>query len=160
MDDPYETDILTWSDHQATLLRRVANGECVNGVDWPRVIAEIADVGISERNAMRGLLGQAVIHLLKIYLSPEDQARPHWQIELDAFLAGAADRYARSMRQRIDVGAIWSRARATTARYLARDPRIAALPLECPWTLEALLANDHEALLATLPHWSSPPDRA
>ena len=45
-DDLYERDILAWSERQAELLRRVANGERVNDVDWPHVVEEIADVGI------------------------------------------------------------------------------------------------------------------
>ena len=67
MGDLHETDILIWSEHQADLLRRVANGERANGVDWPHVVEEIADVGISELNAIRGLLAQAIIHLIRAF---------------------------------------------------------------------------------------------
>ena len=147
----YERDILTWSEHQADLLRRVANGERVNDVDWPNVIEEIADVGISELNAIRGLLNQAMIHLIKIHMAPEDSARRHWHVELDAFLNDASRRYAPSMRQRIDVDAIWDRTRATTLRYFAGELRVRALPDRCPWPLDDLLANDHDVLLAALP---------
>jgi hypothetical protein len=43
----YDTGILLWSDHQADLVRRHAAGERVNaaGLDWPNIIAEVADVG-------------------------------------------------------------------------------------------------------------------
>lgn len=39
MSDLYETDILTWSERQAVLLRRVAAGERAadNDMDWPRI---------------------------------------------------------------------------------------------------------------------------
>ena len=38
----YDTDILTWSERQAALLRRVGVGEKVNDqVDWENVIEEI-----------------------------------------------------------------------------------------------------------------------
>ena len=38
----YDTDILDWSERQAALLRRLANGERVNdAVDWPNVIEEV-----------------------------------------------------------------------------------------------------------------------
>lgn len=46
-DDLYERDILIWSEQQADLLRRVARGERVNGVDWAHVAEEIEDVGLS-----------------------------------------------------------------------------------------------------------------
>jgi hypothetical protein len=51
-DDLYEQDILAWSDHQADLLRTVARGQRVNGVDWEHVVEEIEGVGLSELNAM------------------------------------------------------------------------------------------------------------
>jgi hypothetical protein len=156
-DDLWERDILTWSERQAELLRRVAGGERVNDIDWPHVIEEIADVGITELNAIKGLLEQMMVHLVKIHLSPDDLARAHWQIELHAFFSGVSRRFAPSMRQRIDVEAIWSRTRRTMLRYLSADPLVRALPEHCPWSLEELLANDPDALLAALPA-SQPPE--
>jgi hypothetical protein len=146
-DDLYERDILDWSERQADLLRRVANGERRNDVDWPHVIEEIADVGSSELNSVRGYLRQAIIHLFKIHLTPDDLARDHWLMELDAFLDDAADRFSPSMRQRIDLDAIFAKDRA---RVLRRVPG-QTLPAACPWTLDDLLAGDTDALLAALP---------
>jgi hypothetical protein len=137
-DSLYEHDILTWSERQAELLRRVANGDRVNDVDWPHVIEEIADVGISELNAVRSLLRQA------------DTACVHWHLELDAFVDSVLDRYAPSMGQRIDTRSIWDRARQRAIKYFAGNHGAAALPAACPWTLGDLLANDHEALLAAM----------
>ncbi len=37
-DDPYERDVLTWSEHQSHLLRRLARGERVNNVDWAHIV--------------------------------------------------------------------------------------------------------------------------
>ena len=63
----YEQDVLTWSERQAGLLRRLARGEKVNAeIDWPHVIEEVEDVGQSELRAVRSLLGRALEHLLKI----------------------------------------------------------------------------------------------
>jgi hypothetical protein len=107
----YDSDILGWSEHQADLLRRVASGQRVNGVDWEHVIEEIADVGIPELNAVHSFLSQAILHLLKIHLWPGDPARMHWRLELMAFLESAARRFALSMRQRVDVSAIGAGAR-------------------------------------------------
>jgi len=42
----HDTDILTWSERQAALLRRLATGERVNNqVDWEHVAEEIESVG-------------------------------------------------------------------------------------------------------------------
>jgi hypothetical protein len=148
--DLYEHDILTWSERQADLLRRIANGERVNDIDWPHVIEEIADVGISELNAVRGLAGQMMIHLLKIHLFPNDSAALHWHLELDAFLDGIRVRYAASMPQRIEIQPIWERTKQRMAKYYSDRARVAALPSVCPWTIDELLAGDHDILLAAL----------
>ena len=147
-DSLYDTDILAWSEAQAELLRRVASGQWMNGVDWEHVVEEIADVGISQLNAVHGLLTQAMLHLLKIHMWPDDSARLHWQVELVAFLSSAAQRFAPSMRQRVDLSPVWHRARSTMARDIAATPLFKALPVDCPWSLDDLLAGDQDALLA------------
>ncbi len=149
-DDLYERDILEWSERQADLLRRVAGGERANHVDWPHVIEEIADVGGSELNFVRSYLRRAMIHLIKIHLSSDDLAQIHWHIELDAFCDDAANRYTPSMRQRIDVNSIWVRARKLMLRYFSAEPLTRTLPERCPWSLDELLAGDHDQLLAAL----------
>jgi hypothetical protein len=146
-DNLYEHDILEWSERQADLLRRVANGERRNDVDWPNVIEEIADLGSAILNSVRGCLRQAMIHLLKLHLAPDDLAHEHWLTELDTFLDDAADRFSPSMRQRIDLDAIYARARA---RVLNRAPG-RTVPAACPWTLDELLGGDTDALLAAVP---------
>jgi hypothetical protein len=146
-DNLYDHDILEWSERQADLLRQVADGERRNDVDWPNVIEEIADVGSAILNSVRSFLRQAMIHLLKIHASPNDDARDRWLTELDAFLDDAAERFSPSMRQRIDLDAIFARARQ---RVLRRAPG-SAPPMTCPWTLDELLAGDADVLLAAIP---------
>ena len=154
--DSYEHDILSWSERQADLLRRVANGERVNEVDWPHVIEEIADVGLSELHAVRSFLRQAMVHLLKAHLAPQDPARDHWLAEIDTFLDDAQLRFAPSMRQRIDLDALFLKA----ARRATRQTPGRTIQETCPWTLEALLAGDTDALLATLAAPPSAPQTA
>jgi hypothetical protein len=62
-DGLYEHDILSWSEHQADRLRRLARGEMVNGVDWVHVVEEIEDVGLSELHAAEGALDLMLVHL-------------------------------------------------------------------------------------------------
>jgi hypothetical protein len=145
-DDLYERDILIWSERQAELLRRVANGERVNDVDWPHVIEEIAGVGSAEFNSVQSYLYQAMFHLFKPHASPDDQAREHWLMELAVFLHNARRRFSPSMRQRIGLASIYADAR----RQRLRIVRGQILPLECPWTLDELLDTDFDALLAAL----------
>ena len=49
MDGQYDTDALAWAERQADFLTRLARGERVNvDIDWPNVIEEVRDVGLSE----------------------------------------------------------------------------------------------------------------
>src|SRR3954454_25004022 len=126
-DDFYHDDVLAWSERQADLLRRVARGERVNDVDWEHVIEEIEDVGLSHLNAVRSYLRLLLVHLLTVHGWPESAAAGHWRGEVVSFQADAAQRYAPSMRQRIDVEALYrvAREQVQASRYDGRD----ALPL-------------------------------
>ena len=152
-DELYERDILTWSERQAELLRRVAGTERYGDVDWSHVIEEIAAVGTAQLNDVRGIVRQAMICLLRIHFDRENVARPDWMAELACLLDDAAEQFTPSMPRRIDLDAMWSRVRTRTVRRFADDPRGHALPDRCPWTFDALLANDHDALLAALAGW-------
>jgi hypothetical protein len=138
-DDLYDRDILAWSEYQATLLRRVAGGEKVNDIDWTRVVEEIEDVGLSELNAVHSYLRQILVHLLKLHGWPGLGACRHWRSEIVAFQTDAQRRFAPSMRQRLDVDAIYARALLQTEplRYGSR-PALAA-PAICPITLDESL---------------------
>ncbi len=156
-DSLYERDALAWAEKQAELLRRLAAGERLNeAVDWPNVIDEVQDVGLSELRACQSLLRQAMVHLLKLHAWPDSQAAAHWYDEAGVFLDDAADRFTPSMRQRIDPDALYAKAlrRVQAAREMSGgSPR--PLPETCPFTLDELLAGDVAGLLAKL--GSSPP---
>ena len=82
MSDLYESDILEWSDQQASLLRRLAAGERVNDqVDWDNVAEEIESVGRSERNAVESHLVMALLHDLKAEAWPLSRDVEHWRAE-------------------------------------------------------------------------------
>src|ERR1700722_17173264 len=101
--DLYDRDILIWSEQQADLLRRLGRGEGVNGVDWAHVVEEIEDVGLSELHSVQSYLNLMLVHLLKIWLSPESPALNRWRGEIVAFQKNTGRRFAPSMRQRIDL---------------------------------------------------------
>jgi hypothetical protein len=142
-DGLYERDALAWADYQAALLRRLAAGEGVNeAVDWPNVIEEVQDVGLSELRACQSLLEQALAHLLKLHALPESQAAKHWRDEVRAFLHDVQRRFTPSMRQRIGLDDLYDKA-VDRARAAAEDIGITPRPLPdaCPFTLDELLAG-------------------
>ena len=144
-DSLYERDALAWSERQADLLRCLAAGERLNeAVDWPNVIEEVQDVGLSELRACESLIQQAVTHLLKLYAWPGSKATEHWRDEVGTFLDDAGRRFTPSMRQRMDLSGLFDRAlrRARSARDDAGSPR--PLPDACPYTLDDLLDRDFD----------------
>jgi hypothetical protein len=148
-DSLYEQDILAWSDHQADLLRRLARGERVNDIDWAHVVEEIEDVGLSELNAVRSHLRLMLAHLLKVYGWPDHLSVAHWREEIAAFQADAAQRFAPSMRHRIDLDRLYAAAlKQVGAAEYGRQP--APWPVECPCSVDQLLNDDVATLGATM----------
>jgi uncharacterized protein DUF29 len=142
MSELYETDIVEWSEHQAALLRRLAAGERVNHqVDWMNVVEEIESVGSEQVHAVGSLLMQAMAHRLKAMGWPDARDVPNWQADARRFAIDAADRFTPSMRQRLDTARIYRRALRTVPDNM--DGKLPlALPGECPWSLDELLAED------------------
>src|ERR1700677_4204107 len=95
----YDTDILTWSEHQAALLRRRAAGELVNDaeMDWPNIAEEIEDVGKSIVRGVGSHLVQAILHDLKAEARPLSREVPHWRAEARVQRDEARAAYAPSM---------------------------------------------------------------
>jgi hypothetical protein len=149
-DDLYNRDALAWSEHQAGLLRRVARGERVNEVDWEHVIEEIEDVGLSQLNAVQSYLRLTLVHLLKVHCWPESPSVAHWRGEIVSFQADAAQRFAPSMRQRIDLERVYriAREQVSAAEYDGRQPLPS--PEICPFNLDQLLTDRRQTLEAVL----------
>jgi hypothetical protein len=146
-DGLYERDALAWSEHQATLLRRLAAGERLNeAVDWANVIEEVADVGLSELRTCRSLLRQAMLHLLKLHAWPGSPAASHWRDEVGTFLADAEDRFTPSMRQRIDLDELYAKALHLAQKATDASGKPRPLPEACPFTLDDLLAARSDVL--------------
>jgi hypothetical protein len=138
----YDTDILLWSERQAELLRQHAVGARENdAIDWPNIIEEIESVGNDQRFAVMSLLRQALIHMLKAEAWPLSRDAPNWRADAIDFRIQAADRYAPSMRQRLDLDRIYRQAlRAMPETVDGRPPL--PVPDACPVTLDELLSDE------------------
>jgi hypothetical protein len=147
-DGLYERDILSWSEHQADLLRRLARGERVNDVDWAHVVEEIEDVGLSELNAVRSYLRLMLVHLLKIQGWPDSPAADHWRRGTVSFQSDAVQRFAPSMRQRIELPVLYTRALNELKDTHIDDTSPHPWPAACPLSLDELLNGDRAALEA------------
>jgi len=145
-DGLYERDILSWSEHQADLLRRLARGERVNDVDWTHVVEEIEDVGLSELRAVESYLDLMLVHLLKVHGWPNSLSVRHWRTEIGSFQKNAARRFAPSMRQRIDLPKLYADAIEQLEGVDYDDIAPRAWPAECPFTLDDLLTERRATL--------------
>ncbi len=138
----YDFDILDWSRRQSELLRRLANGERVNeAIDWPNVIEEIEAVGRSQLSTVRSLLIQALLHMMKAQAWPNSLAVPSWRAEAIRFRQDAAEAYAPSMRQHLDVAGLYAKALRAMPAAIDGQPPSPVSPA-CPLTLDELLALD------------------
>ena len=146
-DGLYERDILAWSQHQADLLRRLGRGERVNDVDWTNVAEEVESVGLSELHASQSFLRLIIVHLLKVHVWPDSDASRHWRGEIVAFQDEASKRFAPSMRQRVNVDGEY----ASAVKQLRAIDHAIRVPPENPFTLDQLLNDELEDLLARLP---------
>ncbi len=141
-DGLYERDTLAWAEQQAGLLGRLAAGERLNeAVDWPNVIEELQDVGLSELRACRRLLARALAHLLKLHVSESGSAAAHWRGETASFLAGARRSFTPSMRKRIDLPGLYADALYEVRAGTDAADELRHLPEMCPFTLDDLLAK-------------------
>jgi hypothetical protein len=139
MDNLYETDILRWSEQQSDLLRRHAQGERVNAlIDWENVAEEIESVGREQLHAVESLLVQALVHMLKAQAWPDSRDAATWRAEAVRFRGDARRRYVRSMRQKLDVGALYRDARRAMPELIDGQPPL-PVPPSCALTLEVLL---------------------
>lgn len=137
----YDSDILEWSERQATLLRRRAAGELVNEaeMDWPNIAEEIEDVGRSELRSCRSLLRQALRHMLKAEAWPDSRDASTWRADAIDFRRQARDAFTPSMRQRIDVAGLYADALASLPEAMDGAPP-SPIQSEMP-TLDELLGE-------------------
>jgi uncharacterized protein DUF29 len=138
----YDTDILTWSERQAALLRRRAAGERINeaDLDWSNIAEEIEDVGSNRLHAVESLLVQALRHMLKAEAWPLWRDAPTWRADAIDFRRQARRRFVPSMRQKIDVIELYVDALAAMPEAVDGVPPL-PVPAECPVTLDELLAD-------------------
>jgi hypothetical protein len=149
-DGPYERDVLAWSQHQADLLRGLGRGERVNDVDWTNVAEEIEDVGLSELHSVESDLNLVIVHLLKLQAWPDSTAADHWLTEIVVFQRNARRRFTPSMRQRIDLGALYADALDSLRAGDRRSNTPRPWPDANKLTLDQLLNGDTDDLVRHL----------
>ena len=148
MSDLYDTDVVSWSERQAALLRRVAGGEHVNDlVDWPNVIEEVESVGISEINATLSQIDNVLRHRIYLLGWPQSPSVRVWRAELREFQRQLDRHYRPSMttggNPRVTDDVVLEAYAAAVdycAAHMDTDPT-QPLPEACPWSLADILTG-------------------
>ncbi len=143
----YEEDFYAWTRAQARALRQLARTRPNVPVDWKHLVEEVEDLGRSELHAVRSQLRRALVHLLKLAVSPACGPRRLWRASVLDARAEIEERLSATLRRRLarELSEIYVRARAIAAEELAahgEHEAAAHLPERCPWTLAQLLDPD------------------
>ena len=151
----HDKDFFAWTQHQAKLLR-AARSALPSEVDLDHVAEEIEDLGKAELRGATSLIRQIMIHLIKAASESTSQARAHWRADATAFQADLPGLYSPSMRQLIDMQAIWRKALRVAEPSLQERGRSLSqtIPATCPYLLDGFLIEDFDfdAALRKLEH--------
>jgi len=135
--DLYDTDILTWSERQAELLRRRA----ANELDWDNIAEEIADLGASQKRELRSRLEVLCLHLLKWAHQPEYRSGS-WRGSIIEQRDRLEDLLQDSPSLRPLAVEALTVAYERGRRRAATETTLLHLPATCPWRFEQIA--DHE----------------
>jgi hypothetical protein len=132
---PYDADVLSWSEQQAALLRRIAAGEKLNDlIDWENVAEEIESVGQSERRSLASHVRNVLEHLVTLEASPAILPRAGWQDTVSRARADIEDllRTSPSLKPKLEavVAEQLPRALKLAASSLAHHGETARMPLD------------------------------
>jgi hypothetical protein len=141
----YDDDFYAWTQHQAEVLRSLEVAD--NRFDREHVAEEIADLGKSERDAVRSQIRRIIEHLLKLAYSPARQPRFDWMASIAEARASLGDKISPTLRR--DVEASFPRLyrdgrhQAELAlRGYGEENAADRLPASCPYTLDEICRDD------------------
>lgn len=141
----YDDDFYSWAQYQAEVLRTLRTRD--NRFDREHVAEEIADLGKSERDAVRAQVRRVLMHFLKLAHSPARDPRFDWMDSIVEARSELDDKLTPTLRHDLEqaLPRLYAVARKRAALDLEKFAERAAtlsLPRECPYTIEQILAED------------------
>jgi hypothetical protein len=143
----YGEDFYAWTRDQAQALRRLAASRPNLALDFPHLIEEVADLGISQRDAVRSQLRRIIVYCLKLEYSPARAPRAGWHETIIEARTEIEDKISPTIRRGLPrrLPRLWLQARrdtAATLRLYGETEAADALPETCPYRLADLLRHD------------------
>jgi hypothetical protein len=126
----YNTDYYNWLE---TTIEQLRFGQ-FSALDLDNLIEELASMGKTDLRTANSLIKQIIIHRLKLEKLPDTEPRKHWQKEINNFQDQLEDLLSLSLKAKIDLEKIYSRAK----RDILIDYNL-DLPQDCPYSLDELL---------------------
>ena len=141
----YDEDFYAWTQYQAQVLRSLPTTD--NRFDREHVAEEIEDLGKSERNAVRSEVRWVLEHFLKLAYSPAGDPRYGWMRSITEAREILEDRVTGTLRHDVEasLARLYRGARKQaelSLREHGEGDAAAALPQQCPYTLDQLLEDD------------------
>jgi Domain of unknown function DUF29 len=141
-----DEDFHTWTRDQARALRRLAATRPNIALDFEHLIEEVADLGKSERFAVRGQLRRIIEHSLKLAWSLASEPRPGWHETIIDARTTLDDKLSptlpRDLRRNLNQLYVQERRNAEGALRAHHEHEAAeALPLECLFQFAGLLRH-------------------
>lgn len=100
----YDEDFVLWTEQQARALRELGGS---NSLDVVHLAEEVEDLGRRDLREVESLIEQILWHALKLIADPDNDAARHWAGELTGFQSQLRRAFTPSMRQKIDLDAVW-----------------------------------------------------
>jgi len=141
----YDDDFYAWTQYQAQVLRTLRTRD--NRFDREHLAEEIEDLGKSERDAVRSQVERVLIHFLKLTHSPARDPRFDWMDSIIEARSVLENKLSPSLRRDAEerLARLYAIARKRAALELVKygeHDAAQALPAECPYTIDQVLAED------------------
>jgi Domain of unknown function DUF29 len=143
----YKEDFYAWTRDQAKALRHLAATRPKVELDFPHLIEEVADLGTSQRDAVRSQVRRIIEHCLKLEYAAARDPRAGWhETIIDARIV-LEDKLTRTLHSGLKrrLPKLYDQARRAAGASLRVHGEHAAadvLPAECPYRLADLLRYD------------------
>ena len=143
----YDEDFYAWTLAQAAALRRLAASRPNLELDFSHLIEEVADLGISRRDAVRSRVRRILEPCLKLEYSSVREPRTGWHESIIQARTEIEDKLTPTIRRGLParLPRLWQQARRNAAAALrlhGEEATAGDLPAECPYRLADLLRHD------------------
>jgi hypothetical protein len=137
-----DDDFYAWTRYQAEVLRSMPCDD--NRFDREHVAEEIEDLGKSERDAVQSQVTRVLEHFLKLAHSSADRPRYGWMRSIAEARGTLENKMSATLRRDAEraLARLYDQARERASlglREHGEESAAAALPPECPYTLDEVL---------------------